>query len=84
VIIALTNGKGTILQTITAVTPAESEFFRVVNWCYDAADMGHLVRAIFHPGRLTLRVTLPKADHRLERFVEQVADANQWSVSQGD
>lgn len=67
-------------MTITAVTSVESEFFHVVNWCYDVAGIGHLIRATFLPGRLQLRLTLKQGDGILERFAEKVADRALWNV----
>lgn len=68
------------MRTITAITSTEPEFFKVVNWCYDIAEMGHLVRAVVGTHSFSLSLTLPTTDARLGRFETLVADRSIWTV----
>lgn len=72
-------GKET-LKTIAAVTSDRGEFFRVVNWCYDVAGVGHLVRATMQEQHFELRLTIAKTDDRVESFAAQVADPKVWRI----
>lgn len=71
-------------QRITAFTADPAEFFRVINWCYDVANIGHHVRASVREQHCELRVTLRKTDPCLDRFAAEVADQSFWRVFKGE
>ncbi len=69
-----------IVNTITAVTAEPAEFFRVISWCYEVADIGHFVRATVQDRQCELRAPLAKDDLRLIRLTALIRNEPLWQL----
>lgn len=53
-----------------------------MNWCYDVAQIGYLVRASFGTSHFSLRITLRPSDPRLLSFRTQLRDGSLSNVEE--
>ncbi len=81
------NGSGALffseshrLESITATTHDDREFRRLVDWCFDVANLSDAMAACSENGQHIVRITLPAFDARLGEFARRIEANRAWTV----